>query len=102
LLRPRFFKHFNGVYGIPAGGLVLATYLHYRLSLPLLLAPTKDTLVVDDIVDSGQTMSHYIIKGNFTASLFYKNNSLHEPHIWLREKTDKWIHFPWEEEVTDV
>lgn len=87
---------FDGVYGIPAGGLVLAVYLHYRLKLPLMLAPTESSLVVDDIVDTGFTMSHYISKGNFTVALFSKVGCRWKPNIWLREKTDKWIRFPWE------
>lgn len=89
---------FDGIYGIPAGGLVLAVYLHYRLKLPLLLAPAENTLIVDDIVDTGFTMSHYISKGNFTVALFFKEGGRWKPNIWLREKTDKWILFPWEGE----
>lgn len=89
---------FDGIYGIPAGGLVLAVYLHYRLKLPLLLAPTENSLIVDDIVDTGFTMSHYISKGNFTATLFCKKGGKWKPNIWLREKEEKWIRFPWEGE----
>lgn len=89
-------RRFDGVYGIPAGGLILAVHLHYRLKLPLLLAPTPDSLVVDDIVDNGLTMSHYIAKGIFTVSLFYRENGIWKPDLWLHEKQDKWIHFPWE------
>jgi len=89
---------FDGVYGIPAGGLVLAVYLHYRLKLPLLLAPTENTLVVDDIVDTGFTMSHYMSKGNFTVAIFSKEGGRWKPSIWLREKQDKWVRFPWEGE----
>lgn len=89
---------FDGIYGIPAGGLVLAVYLHYRLRLPLMLAPTEHTLVVDDIVDKGFTMSHYISKGNFTAAIFCKKGGKWQPNIWLREKEEKWIRFPWEGE----
>ena len=89
---------FDGIYGIPAGGLVLAVYLHYRLKLPLLLAPTENTLVVDDIVDTGFTMSHYISKGNFTLALFCKEGGRWRPNIWLREKQEKWVRFPWEGE----
>lgn len=93
-----FSGRFDGIYGIPAGGLVLAVYLHYRLKLPLLLAPTENSLIVDDIVDTGFTMSHYISKGNFTVALFCKESGKWKPNIWLREKTDKWIRFPWEGE----
>src|SRR3989344_1823547 len=89
---------FDGVYGIPAGGLVLAVYLHYRLKLPILLAPTENTLVVDDIVDKGFSMSHYMSKGNFTVTLFCKKGGQWRPSIWLREKREKWVRFPWEGE----
>lgn len=89
---------FDGIYGIPAGGLVLAVYLHYRLKLPLLLAPTENSLIVDDIVDTGFTMSHYISKGNFTLAIFCKKGGKWKPNIWLREKEEKWIRFPWEGE----
>ncbi|MEK7087418.1 MAG: hypothetical protein AAB648_01565 [Patescibacteria group bacterium] len=89
---------FDGIYGIPAGGLVLAVYLHYRLKLPLMLAPTESTLVVDDIVDTGFTMSHYISKGNFTVALFCRKGCNRKPNIWLREKEEKWVRFPWEGE----
>lgn len=92
------YNQFDGIYGIPAGGLVLAVYLHYRLKLPLMLAPTENTLVVDDIVDTGFTMSHYISKGNVTVSLFFKVGGRFKPTIWLREKNEKWICFPWEGE----
>lgn len=90
---------FDGVYGIPAGGLVLAVYLHYRLKLPLMLAPTEHTLVVDDIVDIGDSMSHYAKKEYFIVSLFYNpKKSIIKPNIWLREKQNKWVRFPWEGE----
>ena len=87
---------FDGIYGIPAGGLVPAVYLHHRVELPLLLAPTNRTIVFDDIVDSGSSISHYIKKGNFTISLFFKVECQFKPNIWLREKSTKWVLFPWE------
>lgn len=88
---------FDGVYGIPAGGLILAVCLHYQLGLPLLMAPTERSLVVDDIADKGKSLSHYAQKGNFIVTLFYHRQSCVQPHIWLHEKFDKWIRFElWE------
>lgn len=87
---------FDGVYGIPAGGIFLAVCLHYRLGLPLLLAPTKRSIVADDIVDTGKTMSHYIEKGMFCVSLFCNRKSIYKPNIWEREKEDDfydWVRF---------
>ena len=49
------------------------------------------------IIDSGDTMSHYAKKGYFIVSLFYNpRKSIVRPNIWLHEKLEKWIHFPWE------
>lgn len=99
-LKPLFPDYgFDGIYGIPAGGLVLATCLHYQLKLPLLLAPTPKTLIIDDIADSGKTLSHYVEKGNFSVTLFYNRISIVKPNIWLREKFNNlYVIFPWEGE----
>lgn len=89
-------QYFDGVYGIPAGGTVLAVCLHYRLGLPLLLAPTKRSIIAEDIVDSGKTISHYIEKGMFCVSLFCNRKSICEPNIWVREKESdvySWVRF---------
>lgn len=96
-LRP-LLEYFDGVYGIPAGGQVIAVCLHYRLGLPLLLAPTRKSLVTDDIVDTGRTMQHYIDKGMFCVSLFYNRKAICEPNVWIREKEDDiWTRFAlWE------
>ena len=91
------FPRFDGIYGISMGADVLVAYLHYRLKLPALKAPTKNSLLVDDIIDTGDTMSHYAKKGYFIISLFCNpRKSIVKPNIWLHEKTDKWIHFMWE------
>ena len=95
--QPRLFPRFNGIYGISMGADVLVSYLHYRLKLPALKAPTPNSLLVDDIIDSGDTMSHYAKKGYFIVSLFCNpRKSIVKPNIWLHEKLEKWIHFPWE------
>ncbi len=92
-------KAFKDIYGPPAGGLTLAVYLHYRLDIPLLLDEseiTVRTLIVDDIADTGKTLFIYAYRGNFIITLFYKRHGLYVPDIWLREKKEKYIHFPWE------
>ena len=40
---------FTGVYGLPRGGCVLAVMLSHSLNIPLLMAPHKGCLIVDDI-----------------------------------------------------
>ena len=54
----------NAVYGIPRGGYAIAIELAKVLKLPVITDEaeiTKKTLIVDDLVDSGKTISKYKI-----------------------------------------
>lgn len=89
-----------GVFGLPRGGLCIATILSYRLDIPLLLAPAKNCLIVDDISDTGETLLHYKNSTYSTydiATMYYRKGSLVKPDFFTAEKTDEWIVFPWEE-----
>ena len=63
----------------------------------------KKVLVVDDIADSGETLSHvmeYLTKSHpdvefCSATLFYKKTSMYEPTYWVKEAKN-WIDFFWE------
>lgn len=85
----------TNIYGIPRGGLPIATYLSHLLDLPLSLYPTRNSLLVDDISDKGKTLSIFSGK-NPLVTIYYHKQSLVEPDIWIYEKKDKWIQFPWE------
>ena len=91
------FPSVSGVYGPPRGGLVFAVMLSHALSVPLLMAPTKGCLIVDDIVDTGKTLEKYSNSDGYViASMFYHKQASFEPDFWVYEKTDQWIKFPWE------
>ena len=89
-------KDTKGVYGIPRGGLCIAVMLSYKLNIPLLQAPCKDCVVIDDIADTGETLYHYKKKGYYIATMYYHKQSKIVPDFWFKEKTNKWIVFPWE------
>lgn len=67
------------------------------------LKPYKKVLIVDDIIDSGESMQAItkLLKTKFpdinfkVASIFYKESALLEPDFKLH-KTDEWIEFFWE------
>lgn len=87
---------FNGIYGVPRGGLTLAVKLSHMLDLPLILGGvTKKTLVVDDVSDTGSMLAPLKERGATIATIFYKPWSKIVPDIWLR-KTENYIEFPWE------
>ena len=88
--------YLDGIYGVPRGGLILAVCLSHRLKLPLLATPTKYTLIVDDIADSGTTLLCYKKTRNCIITLFKHPQSKVNPDIWIRAKKDRWIDFPWE------
>ena len=91
----------KNVYGIPRGGLVLAVKLSNLLNIPVILDEgqiTENTLVVDDICDSGKTLNRFRKekKGGLFITLFWKRGSITNADFSLREKKKDWIVFPWE------
>lgn len=94
---------FGAVYGVPRGGLFIATFLSYRFNKPLLLneADIKwDTLVVDDISDSGKTLEYLRKRIGFdflTASIYTRYKSTYKTNYTVKElQNDDWIIFPYE------
>jgi xanthine phosphoribosyltransferase len=74
-------------------------------NMPILNNP-KRVLIVDDIVDSGDTLvevlhcleSTYPEVNFLTASLFYKSSASIEPTWWVKE-AQAWIEFFWSEDL---
>jgi len=87
----------DSIYGIPRGGLIPAVMLSHKTGLPLVQTIGKNTLVVDDICDSGVTLDKS--PGQFTAVLFHKpHTSIFTPNLWAKEHTGtEWLVFPWED-----
>jgi uncharacterized protein len=118
----------DAIVAIARGGLTLAGALGYALDVkmlgslnvefytgvgstletPVVLPPTldqeslagKSILLVDDVADSGRTLSlvlQLLRAGGGevrTVCIYSKPSSIEEPHyVWKR--TDRWINFPW-------
>ena len=89
-------KRFEGVYGFPRGGIILAVALSHSLEIPLLEKPKNNTVIVDDIYDTGYTLEKI------------KHLTGTETHVWISKKKPTWwnafkyikekdwIIFPWE------
>ena len=43
----------SGIYGIPRGGICLAVALSHKLDVKLISTPMKNSLIVDDIYETG-------------------------------------------------
>lgn len=95
---------FKYVYGIPRGGLIPAIIISHQLNLKLIKGLSymdnydiKKLLVVDDIIDTGETIKGYILDKVYTAVIFKHKKSPLEPNFYVKE-TDKWIKFPYEKD----
>ena len=86
----------DSIYGVPRGGLIPAVMLSHALNYPLVDTIGKNTLVVDDMSDSGVTLSK--MPGQFTAVLYHKpHTSCFTPNVWSKlHEGDEWLVFPWE------
>ena len=64
---------FSGIYGIPRGGLCLAVALSHKLNIKLLSKPIKNSLIVDDVYETGLTLNSFCdIEGAMFFVLFSK------------------------------
>ena len=89
----------DSIYGIPRGGLIPAVMLSHKLDLPLVDKPTEQTLIIDDISDSGFTLGEHHLHGAvYTATLHMRKGSSYVPTIYSKLiESEKWIVYPWEE-----
>ena len=53
------FKEFSGIYGVPRGGLCLAVALSHKLKINLISEPIKNSLIVDDVYETGITLKTF-------------------------------------------
>ena len=87
---------FDSIYGIPRGGLVLAVALSHRLGVPLANTCHQDSLVVDDISDSGNTLFPFQRRGHVIATIHLVPATRVHPDIWVYVRRADWVTYPWE------
>jgi len=84
---------------IPRGGLVLAVALSHKFGLPIVERPTRKSVFVDDIADSGRTILDWKLRyGNTPSVVLLRRASCSPIGITAAEvvESDEWIVFPWE------
>ena len=90
------FLKFSGIYGVPRGGLCLSVALSHKLKINLITKPIKNSLIVDDVYETGITLNTY---KNIEGAKFFVIFSKSKPTWWnsvhISEKSE-WIVFPWE------
>ena len=87
---------FSGIYGVPRGGLCLAVALSHKLNINLISEPTKNSLIVDDVYETGFTLKPLRdVEGATFFVLFSKIKPTWWNSVHISEKNE-WIVFPWE------
>jgi len=101
-------KDFNGVYGIPRGGVILAIMLSHKLDIRYIDNidyVDEAVIIIDDIVDTGKTLkkykSHYNKKKCYYVTIHEHKQSIIKPEYSVIDKGDKWIVYPWETEDSE-
>ena len=95
-------KELSGIYGVPRGGLCLAVALSHKLNIQLIDKPIKNSLIVDDVFETGHTLSNF---KNIEGANFFVLVSKKKPIWWntvnLNYKKE-WIVFPWENKKNEL
>lgn len=90
----------KSVTGIERGGLIPAVMVSHKLSIPYVTKINKDTLVVDDICDTGETLKGTI--AGYTATLHYKPTAAFTPDFYAKEVGSDWLVYPWERKDSEA
>ena len=89
---------YNAVYGVPRGGVHVATELSYQSGLfqidDLPTIEDKRILVVDDILDSGKTRQKY--KDYDFACLHISDHHPKLQNVYWVSKVNDWVNYWWE------
>ena len=91
----KFFE-LSGIYGVPRGGLCLAVALSHKLKIDLISEPIRNSLIVDDIYETGFTLNTF---KDIEGAIFFVLFSKIDPTWWntvFKSGKNEWIVFPWE------
>ena len=89
-------KNYQSLYGIPRGGYYVAIQLSGLLGIPVVNKPSTNTLVVDDICDTGSTLHSY--EQYDTGVVYIRENTKNQVTFYGTVK-DSWLLFPDEKET---
>ena len=85
-------KKYTAVYGIPRGGYYPAIQLSNILGIPAVTSPISGVLVVDDIMDSGNTLTPYT---QDKAVVYCKDiEKAEKSGIFYAEPFNEWLDIP--------
>ncbi|HHX67767.1 MAG TPA: phosphoribosyltransferase, partial [Gallicola sp.] len=90
LLASKINCKYDSIYPIPRGGYLPAIIISQELNIPISFELTKNSLIVDDLIDSGKTLSNY---SQDKAVVYVKNEKQNEVN-YFAVKAQGWINIP--------
>jgi hypoxanthine phosphoribosyltransferase len=85
---------YNGLFGVPRGGLIPAVMISHKTGLPLVNSIGDKILIIDDIVDTGETLKSI---NNNIACLHKKPHTITQPTFYANiVENTVWVVYPWE------
>lgn len=94
LARKIDWSKYESIFPVIRGGVYPAIELRELSGLPIVWEPSENSLVVDEICDSGATLKRFQDEGFDTAVLHFKGRC--ESPTYYAEENDRWIVYPWE------
>lgn len=92
-----YVNNYSGIYGIPKGGGPVAILLSTILKIKLIDEPIENCLIVDDLVDSGKTLSKF----SQDKAVVYRKKHSPEINFYVKEYND-WLELPFEDTQKDI
>ena len=102
-------KNKKYIYGIPRGGMPLAVALSHKLNLEMTQIPIdhphalmngNNTIIVDDICDSGKTIGWLIEQDWDCYTWLLRENCKVKPKGYVNYMEENtWVVFPWEDKT---
>lgn len=90
-------KGYTGIYGVPRGGTLLAVLLSYKTGLPVLQAPAKNCLIVDNDTVSGFTLAPYYERYDIAVYGKHPENDMNIRYVYKIYDDEDFLVYPWYE-----
>lgn len=91
---------YKNIFAIPRGGIIIGVYLSHHLEIPMITDKndiTQETLIVDDLADTGTTLKEFAENNFDIATIYYKTRSTVVPTYYVDQCPNNfWIVFNWE------
>jgi len=102
-LKKRITGQFDEIAIVPRGGLVVGRvviekFLDCKITYQLPVLSNKKILIIDDLIDTGNTLLPYREKSSVKIAVLYvKQHAPFMPDYYIKRIPNEWVLFPYED-----